>query len=630
MYKKYDESSIDVLEGLDAVRKKPGMYMGERGNPMVNQCVFEIVDNSLDEFLAGRNKSIQVFMDLNANEYTIADAGAGIPVGINAKYKMSTLTLIFTKLHAGGKFNNASYATSRGTHGVGSSAVNAISEFFEVWTYRDGWHYQKFCKGKPASDVKKATPKLKFLPKVKSGTIVRFKPDQSIVSLDKGKTLAKAEPAVIADRCRNYAMLNPGVTITLTVIGKTTKSKTFFYKDHKEVVTQALSSVTAEAMGKPFVYNSETLTCVLQWSSYSEDDGLKAYVCSGHTRDGGTHELGLRNALSKVVNEFNVGKRAKKVTPKELYYGLLGILNLKMSEPEFSSQTKDRLTSNVSKEVEAELVAPLREFFSKNKSLAKAIINKACEIRKSKEEFQKTLSAIANAKKKSKSIYLPGKLTACPKCAPGKRELYLLEGDSALGSAKKARDSSYQEVMALSGKIANAAKMTPAKLLESVAVQNILAAIGYNFDSHRKEGVEADKRLRINKIFLLPDADVDGGHISVLILTLLYKLLPMMFDEGRVFVVDAKLFSAYYRGKRYFGDSHNDVAKQLPKGAPKNIITRSKGWGELGFDTLSEIAFKDSTRQIIQLKPIKGKEAKYFESLVGSDSAVRKTLLGIE
>ena len=437
---KYDESNIKRLRGLEGIRAKPAMYLGELGNPMVFQAMKELIANSIDECLAGRNDYVFVHADPTNNTYIVADKAEGIPVGLVAEdpekprgKKVSMLTLIFTEIHTGGKFNDKAYKSSQGTHGVGGSATNAVSESFEVWTHREKkWHYQRFVKGKPVAAVKTVSfpaDVKKLLPYMPTrGTVIRFKPDQSVVSTNGGKTKAKLDIAHTARAMRDMAMLNPGIELVLSANGKT---KSFVNRDGLiGLVKRRILDLDLETMGKPFVHNSEKLSVAIQWTSYPEDTGLDTYVNSGQTVEHGEHELGFRNALTKALLQYK--KKTDKFGPKDQYFGLIGIVNWKMSGAAFSGQTKSKLTSNVSAALEQELLPALTTFFAKNQSLARSIIRRAAAVKKSKDEFTKTLKTMSDAKRKSKNS-MPSGLVQAPRASALTRELYIVEGDSAGG-----------------------------------------------------------------------------------------------------------------------------------------------------------------------------------------------------
>lgn len=623
MMAKYDEGSIKRFKGLDGVIQRPTMYLGPKGDQMVFRIIKEAVDNAYDEALAGRNSEIHVAAFPKENTYYVADKGQGIPVGKYKGTNESTLTLIMTELHTGGKFDNKAYKVSSGTHGIGIAAANAVCSPFEVWTYRDkSWHYQKFEQGKPKTKVTKAKPPkdvTSIFGSIK-GTIVKMVPNQTVVSLDKGKTKAVLNIKDALQWLENLAVLNTGLKVTFRL---NDKRKEFVNKQGPvKILKDRLERDNLQALGKPCIYEDQSITLALQWSSYTEDDGVSSYVSSSFTRDGGTHLDGLFSALTKALTKHKI--KRDKFTPKDLRNGLIGVLNFKMSQPEFSSQVKDRLTSNVSKEVEEICLKALTKFFDQNKSLARKILNRATEVKKAKEELKKTMEGISKIKKKNGSVLLPDVLASAPRCKPEEREVFLTEGESASGTARLARNNKYQEILRVQGKLANAMRMPLAKLLKSTAIQNFLAAIGY--DPKQKE---PHKNLRVGKIMLLSDSDSDGRHINILELSLLYKLLPKVFEDGRVYVCNAPLFSAFVKNKRYFGSTFDECYKQLPKGTPKHIVMRAKGWGEVDVETLSIIAFEPSTRSLIKIQPVKGKEARHFEHLMSSDTAARKELLGL-
>lgn len=623
----YNEDSIEVLRGLEGVRRKPGMYLGELGDQMIWRMSKELVDNCTDEAMAGRNSFVELVIDNKTNTYIVADKAEGIPVGIKAGHKVSALTLIFTELHAGGKFNDRAYKAAAGTHGIGSSAVNAVSKSFEVWTNRDNkWHYQAFSCGKPLAVLKSGvklpadlTSKFSFRPK--NGTIIRFVPDLKIVS--DGETRPKLNVQQALSWLQGIADLNTGLTVVLSVNGK---RKTMLNKDGpKRLLTQRVKTLGVETMGKSLVFEDDKTSFAIQWTSHTDDDGLLSYVSCSPTKDGGTHVNGFKAALVKAVGAYK--KPSDKFLPADIMFGLAGVFNWRMSEPAFSSQVKDKLVSNVTKEVHDKLLPMFTEFFKKNQALARRIIKRAADIKKIKEQQKKMLEGAAAVKSKSRGVVLPGILTQA-NCSPDERELYIVEGDSAAGLAKLVRERDFQEIMRAKGKPVNCLKNTLAKCLANSEVQNFLIATGLNPATFKTGTVDYDS-LRIKSLNFLADADVDGAHINLLLLAFVYKFMPKMIDQGRVFVIDAPLFNAYYRGARFYGNSVEEVKKMLPQNATGAQIMRSKGWGEISKEVLYEVAFNPETRRRIRVAPVHGKELEALIGLVGEDIAARQKLLGV-
>lgn len=431
----YNEDSIQHHKGLAAVRVRPGMYLGERGPSMVYRALKEIVDNAYDEYAAGRNLSIEVYVDTKTDTYIVADGAQGIPVGLHKTEKISTLTLILTELHAGGKFDDKAYKTAAGTHGVGAAATNAVSSSFECWTHRDkSWHYQAFREGKPVAALKRVTCVDKSVSRLlqsvpKSGTVIRFTPDQTIVSVDKGKTPAKLNVPSTAGWLRNLAMMNKNLSITFTSGGKT---RTFLNKiGIVKMLKDRLAVGELEPMGKPIILEDDVLSFAVQWTSYPEEDGVASYVSSSTTRDGGTHLDEFYAAMTKVIGEFKLPR--DKYAPRDLRNGLVGVLNFKMSQPEFSSQVKDRLTSNLEKSVYDRTYKFCKAFFTANKSLVRRIIKRASEVKKTKEQFKKLMDGVAKINSSKRGIMLPNILASARKCTSATREIFLVEGDSAAG-----------------------------------------------------------------------------------------------------------------------------------------------------------------------------------------------------
>ena len=618
---KYNEDAIKVYEGLAAVRKRPNMYMGRSGTPMIMQMLREIVENSCDEYDEGHNNYIAVKMTGKKEQtFTLADGGRGIPVKKHKKTKQSTLTTVMTKLHAGGKFDDESYKTSRGVHGVGVSATNALSSRLQVWTHReDNWYTQSFEKGVENSVVKKAKfpSSARGLGKKAGGTIIQFTPDYGII----GKAIVKEKDLV--DWLSTVAKLNKGLKIKLV----TDKNEYTFHnpKGPSFFLAELISEAKVETIGKPFVFESENLIVAIQWTDYSGEDGIHSFVNGANTSDGGTHVKGLNTTLTKAFKK--VGKDRDKFTASDVRFGVVGFINYKLHNAEYDSQTKNELvTVSAVKEVEDILTKGFAKWMKENDRTVRKIIKRANEIKKAKEEAKKLIKATSSIKKKKRDI-LPSKLLQCSKkTPPEERELFILEGESAGGTASNARDYKTQTILPLRGKLINAAKAKLEKTLGSEEVKNIIMALGANPADllSKKKDVSFD----YGKVIILNDSDDDGWHIALLILTLFQELMPQLIAQNKVFLVDAPLFVASHKDKKYYGYDLDDIKSKLPKKFKGQII-RMKGWGEADAIDLEEIAFNPETRKLIQVTPVKGKKLTYFNQLVGESSAARKELLGV-
>lgn len=653
----YNEDSIDVQEGLKGIRLNPSMYLGALGDPMIFRMVKEVVDNFYDEFAAGRNTGGEVVFDNKTGEYVIADYAQGIPVGLKQtehEGKVSTLTLILTKVHAGGKFNNSAYKTSSGTHGVGVSAVNAVSSTLEVWTHRDGnWYYQKFHEGVPAAKVKKLkqTPKAEFKSMQlaekkfdKYGTILRFVPDQTVVSEDaargtrkkkaKDLTQAKLDADVTGRWLKNLALLNPGFKITYTFKGK--GSKVFLNKKGLDWLIQERmrEEEVSAVIKKPFVYHDEDLACAVTWTDQPDDELFTSYVNSSPTAEHGTHVEGFRSALSKAIKPHLTDKDKKaKFTVKDLMIGACGVLNFKMNSAQYSSQVKDKLVSKVAKDIEDKLSEPLIQWFADNPRVAKNIIKKATTANNARESLKKVMKSMTEVRKASRGV-LPENLVEAPDVKPDQREIYIVEGDSAGGTAKDARNNN-QEILKLSGKPANSLKKNLAELLNSKAIVNIIISLGIDpgtLDVNAENPTFKVDKLRTRDVILLADPDPDGEHINVLLLSFFFKLMPDLIKQGRLYVIEGKLYSALYKGKLYSGDNYNEVAEQLPQTAEaRKSIIRIKGWGEINADMMDPIAFDPATRMIRRITWNEDPERMaYFKHIAAESAAEKRKLLGIK
>jgi DNA gyrase/topoisomerase IV subunit B len=616
--KDYTAKDVQVLEALDGVRARPTMYIGSVDGDGLFQMLKEIADNGADEALAGRNDYVGVHVADDGATVTVWDKGGGVPVEKHPKTGKSTVIEIFTKLHAGGKFGGKAYDQgSKGVHGVGASVTNALSESFMVWTCRNSqWYNVRFAKGKLKGDLTKCkAPRLPNGDKAKRGTIITYKPDASCF-----KAKVKLDTKKVNDYLELQSYLHAGVTFALQA-GKLNNT----YKHEKglaALLDREVARLNVEVISRdPFIVRDGAVDVALRWTEHDEEY-LTSYVNGSLTRDGGTHTRGLYDAMNDALKPYK-GKR--DYTPADIRCGLIGVLNAGMKEPEFSSQTKEKLIKESATRQVYDVVKPAFDaFFKKNKSLVANIIKRAEELKKLRSEFTANKKAAARIKSTKERALLPAKLSTSTTRDPKKRELFLVEGDSAGGTAKLARDANYQEILKLRGKVLNAYGPSGGKIFDNKEVLDILRAIGYEANSK-----VPTSKLRVGKIILLADPDVDGKHITVLLLSLFQRLMPRLFTEGRIYAVDSLLFNAYHGGKRYFGKSVDDVMHQLPKGTKlREGVQRIKGWGEVSPNVLEAVAFGPE-RRLIKVKPIEGDKLRKFVGIVGENAAAKRELLGV-
>lgn len=604
----YNEESIVVLKGLQAVRTKPAMYVGNLDTARFH-ILKEVLDNGIDESLAGYSKKL--YCNISEDGYfTVADEGRGIPVGIHPDYKeekKSTLEVIMTQLHAGGKIKEGAYAGgSVGTHGVGVSCTNALSSYLQVWTYRDKtWWTQIYKYGVPQGPVEKGKPEFSW----KQGTIVKFKPDETILP-------KQLDPKTLAEWFRNSSFLNPNVEFTLNYKGK---EKTYNSKGLIDYIEWKTKDLNCEALYKPFIIKTENCDVALQWFENEESD-LASWCNTSPTIEGGTHYKGLLNVIYKGFENL-VKKKGYK--PEDLRTGLYGAINFRIASPQFDSQTKEKLINPEAEKLVMEQVQKeFDKYLNSNKTFVKKVIDRANEIRAIYNKFNQEKKALSKLKSRGKVNLPPASKFISSNCKdPEMRELYIVEGDSAAGTARQARDPKYQEIVKLRGKIMNVAKSGMIKAYESDDILNVLKAIG--FDPSNKE-----HQLRVGKIIILTDEDDDGYHIAVLLLTLFEKIYPEILKDGRVYKVNAPLFVGRTKTSEFYGENLEDVKKQIEEKGQKLVTaTRIKGWGECNYDLLKKFAFDPKTRKLEQIKAIEGKELNYFHKMVGDDTEVRKQIL---
>ncbi|MDX2037485.1 MAG: DNA topoisomerase IV subunit B [Isosphaeraceae bacterium] len=608
----YNADSITVLEGLEAVRRRPGMYIGGVDKDGFHHLLWEIVDNSVDEVMNGHASRIQVTLHSDGRTVSIADNGRGIPVDIHPKTGKSALEVIFTVLHAGGKFDNDAYKVSGGLHGVGASVVNALSKQLDVQVRRDGITYsQRFKRGKPQGGVEPGEPARG------TGTTVTFTPDPEIFR-DQAY-----DAEVIAERLDVKTYLNKGLVISF-VDQKADKSTEF---RHDGGVADFLDAINKQREDRrvaptPFLLErdeTETgLRChlALSWTE-STDEAIRSFVNTIPTRDGGTHEQGLRAAVRAAVKrymeEHDHIKKGMDITGEDILEGVTAVLSVCIHEPQFQGQTKDRLNNPEVRALVESLVRPrLEDFLVKNKSVADAVAARVIQAARAREASRAAASQVRRKTAISNRLTLPGKLHDCDSTNPEESELFIVEGDSAGGSAKQGRDRDIQAILPLRGKVLNAEQAGKSKVLENKELSDVVSALGCGMDDQFDIA-----RLRYHKVVLLTDADSDGHHIATLLLTFFYRHLFKLLEGGYVYLACPPLYKVTHGQETYWaGDdaARDRILAKLPKNAKPNI-TRFKGLGEMPAKLLFETTL-DPTRRRLMRVTIPGDDRPYIESTV--------------
>lgn len=655
--KSASQEGFEILEGLSGIRSNPTMYLGELGHDMAFRILKEKVDNAYDEHRAGRNKLIEVIIDYDDDLLIVADGAGGIPTDfkkLKDGTKETVMTAAFTRTHAGGKFNDQAYKTSAGTHGIGVAAVNAVSEELRVWsTYNDKLVVQRFSRGEiegdrhPVSAKKLDTDVAALLQdKVKKyGTIVASRIDQKVVSESsrRGKKLpknfVKAEPKAkkVAEWLKYMANLNPGLTIRFKIKrNDKTKSITFLNKKDLAWIPKSMCDARElSALGKPFTYQSDFISCAIVWADHPDADNFFSFVNTSPTVDGGWHVKGLVDAISQALKPYmpKTKSKARGFKGTDLLIGLTGLFDWRMHGAQYTSQVKDKLASKVDREVYDTLLPELEAYFKKNSRVAKSIIKRAQAMGKGREDLAAVVKSMANVKKKAKGSVLPSALAVADRAKPHERELFVVEGDSAAGSAVDSRDAEYQEVLPAGGKPLNALKATLAKVLAHTEIQQLLTALGADvktLDPKAENPTLSTAKLRVANLILLVDPDPDGAHIAVLYLAAIYRLLPDMFKEGRVWCVEAPLFAVVHKGKLYGGMTFAECRAAAPASVKDKEITRIKGWGEVDETFLEPIAFDPKNRRLIRINPFENPEQeRFFRGVVAEDAVHRRRLLGL-
>ncbi|HYD03318.1 MAG TPA: DNA topoisomerase (ATP-hydrolyzing) subunit B [Alphaproteobacteria bacterium] len=629
--KNYDAGNIVVLEGLEAVRKRPGMYIGSTSSRGLHHLVYEIVDNSIDEALAGFCTKITVVIGKD-NSITVIDNGRGIPTDIHPKYNMSAVEVALTKLHAGGKFDKSTYKVSGGLHGVGLSVVSALSKKLQVTVKRDGKiHTQNYSIGIPQDKlivIGECNP-------ADTGTTVHFWPDDTIF------TETVYDFQVLETRLRELAFLNRGIRILLrderietderdTEGNVKSQEKEYYYEGGIVSFVEFINK-NKKAIHTPPVYMSKSkdkveVEVALQYSdSYNET--VYSFVNNINTIEGGTHLVGFKTALTRTLNNYieksSTFKEKEKLSSEDVREGLGAVISVKVPEPQFEGQTKTKLgNSDVKGIVDSVVSAALTTYLEENPKIALLIIDKAMLAARAREAARKARE-LTRRKSVLEFSTLPGKLADCSESDPAKAEIFIVEGDSAGGSAKQGRNREFQAILPLRGKILNVEKARLSKVITSEQISNIITAVGTGIAEEFNP-----QKLRYHKIIIMADSDVDGSHIRTLMLTFFYRYMKPLLDNGNIYLAQPPLYMIKKGNQKYYCLTDREKEELLAKIGNDVNIQRYKGLGEMNPEQLWETTMDPASRTIKKVNIEDAVEAdRIFETLMGDEVAPRKTFI---
>jgi len=614
----YTAKDITVLEGLEPVRKRPGMYIGGVGSSGLHHLVWEILDNSVDEAMNGHASEIHVTLHADGTSVTVTDNGRGIPIDIHPKHRRSALEIILCTLHAGGKFEPGVYKTAGGLHGVGASVVNALSKELVATIKRDAYHWEmRFARGQSTGKLMRRAPARG------TGTTIFFRPDPTIFPK------IEFDGALIRERLEVTSFLHRGLKVVYedeVAKERHVFDKTAGIEDYLKAIVGARGARTVhEAAFHLFKENGARVDVALQWTESTEEH-VRSYVNGIPTGSGGTHENGLRSGLGKAVRNYiethNLTPKGVSLTAEDLREGLVGVISVFISEPQFQGQTKDRLHNpEVQQQVDGTLRPVLEAWLNQNRSVAESIVARIILAARAREASRAAAQQVNRKGAASARLALPGKLADCASNDAAESELFIVEGDSAGGSAKQGRDRRRQAVLPLRGKVLNAEQASLSKVLENKELTDVVTALGCGLGKDFSLA-----RLRYRRVILLMDADSDGHHITTLLLTFLYRHLRPLIEAGHVFLAQPPLYRIDLGRETHWAldDADRDRILKAANGRAKPEITRFKGLGEMMPQVLWETTLDPRTRRLLRVEIVDALQTdRVIQELMGKDPQAR-------